>query len=62
VGLNDLALVRGQGARLEQHAVGDRDLAEDIVIKPKRGRARQREDPVAIALRKPHRLLAPLAT
>ena len=35
---------------------------QDIVITPKRGRARQREDPVAVALRKPHRLLAPLAT
>jgi DNA-binding HxlR family transcriptional regulator len=35
---------------------------QDIVIKPKRGRARQRKDPVAVALRKPHRLLLPLAT
>lgn len=34
----------------------------DIVITPKRGRTRQREDPVAIALRKPHRLLEALAT
>jgi DNA-binding HxlR family transcriptional regulator len=35
---------------------------EDIVITPKRGRGRKREDPVAVALRKPHRLLTPLAT
>jgi hypothetical protein len=30
VGLNDLALVRGQGAGLEQHAAGDRDLADVV--------------------------------
>jgi|HubBroStandDraft_6_1064221.scaffolds.fasta_scaffold596718_2 DNA-binding HxlR family transcriptional regulator len=35
---------------------------QDIVITPKRGRAREREDPVAVALRKPHRLLTPLRT
>jgi DNA-binding HxlR family transcriptional regulator len=35
---------------------------QDVVITPKRGRARQRKDPVDVALRKPHRLLAPLAT
>jgi hypothetical protein len=35
---------------------------QDVVITPNRGRGRQREDPVAVALRKPHRLLAPLAT
>jgi DNA-binding HxlR family transcriptional regulator len=34
----------------------------DIVITPKRGRSRAREDPVAVALRKPHRLLQPLET
>jgi DNA-binding HxlR family transcriptional regulator len=35
---------------------------EDLFTAPKRGRGRLREDPVAVALRKPHRLLQPLET
>jgi DNA-binding HxlR family transcriptional regulator len=35
---------------------------EDILTVPRRGRARSRTDPVAVALRKPHRLLAPVQT
>ena len=35
---------------------------EDIVITPRPGRARSREDPVAVALRAPHRLLEPVDT
>ena len=34
---------------------------EDVITEPRRGR-RLRDDPVAIALRKPHRLLEPLET
>jgi DNA-binding HxlR family transcriptional regulator len=33
---------------------------EDIVAEPRRGRATARDDPVAIALRAPHRLLEPV--
>ncbi len=35
---------------------------EDILTEPRRGRGRLRDDPVAIALRKPHRLLEPIET
>jgi len=35
---------------------------EDLVTEPRRGRGRLREDPVAIALRRPHRLLEPVRT
>jgi DNA-binding HxlR family transcriptional regulator len=35
---------------------------EDIVIAPRRGRGNIRDDPVAVALRRPHRLLEPLET
>jgi DNA-binding HxlR family transcriptional regulator len=35
---------------------------EDVVIEPVPGRKRLRDDPVSIALRKPHRLLEPLET
>jgi len=34
----------------------------DIVTKPRRGRGRLRDDPVAVALRVPHRLLEPVET
>jgi DNA-binding HxlR family transcriptional regulator len=34
---------------------------EDIVTEPRRGRGKLRHDPVAIALRSPHRLLEPLS-
>jgi DNA-binding HxlR family transcriptional regulator len=37
-------------------------LVEDIVTEPRPGRAPFRDDPVAIALRGPHRLLEPLET
>jgi hypothetical protein len=33
---------------------------QDVVIVPKRGRGRLRDDPVAVALREPHRLLDPI--
>jgi DNA-binding HxlR family transcriptional regulator len=33
---------------------------EDIMSEPRRGRGRTRNDPVAVALRRPHRLLQPL--
>jgi DNA-binding HxlR family transcriptional regulator len=33
---------------------------EDILTEPRRGRGKARDDPVAIALRRPHRLLQPL--
>jgi DNA-binding HxlR family transcriptional regulator len=33
---------------------------EDIVTEPRRGRAKLRDDPVAVALRKPRRLLEPI--
>ena len=33
---------------------------EDVVAEPRRGRKHLRTDPVAVALRKPHRLLEPL--
>jgi DNA-binding HxlR family transcriptional regulator len=36
--------------------------AEDIVSAPRRGHRAMRDDPVAIALRTPHRLLEPLET
>lgn len=35
---------------------------QDIVIAPRRGRGRLRDDPVALALRSPHRLLEPIET
>ncbi len=35
---------------------------EDILMKPRRGRGRLRDDPVALALRGPHRLLEPIDT
>jgi DNA-binding HxlR family transcriptional regulator len=34
----------------------------DVVVAPRRGRGRARKDPVAIALRVPHRLLEPIQT
>ena len=36
--------------------------AEDILTEPRRGSGKLRDDPVAIALRKPHRLLEPVQT
>jgi DNA-binding HxlR family transcriptional regulator len=65
---------RGPNARFFEHAAcGTRldDRADcpacgvtpgpdDIVSKRRRGRGNLREDPVALALRKPHRLLEPL--
>jgi DNA-binding HxlR family transcriptional regulator len=42
-------------------ACGITPTVEDIVTEPRPGRALQRDDPVAIALRGPHRLLEPLA-
>jgi DNA-binding HxlR family transcriptional regulator len=33
---------------------------EDVLVEPRRGRAALRDDPVAIALRAPHRLLEPI--
>ena len=35
---------------------------EDIVSEPRRGRRKLRDDPVAIALRTPHRMLEPVET
>ena len=35
---------------------------DDIVMVTRRGRGRRREDPVAVALRAPHRLLEPIET
>jgi DNA-binding HxlR family transcriptional regulator len=35
---------------------------EDLVVEPKLGRGRHRDDPVAVALRVPHRLLEPVET
>lgn len=35
---------------------------EDILTKPRRGRPKLRDDQVAVALRKPHRLLEPIET
>lgn len=35
---------------------------EDIITEPRRGRKQRRDDPVAVALRSPHRLLDPLQT
>ncbi len=35
---------------------------EDILTKPRRGRGKLRDDPVAVALRTPHRLLEPIET
>jgi DNA-binding HxlR family transcriptional regulator len=35
---------------------------EDVVMEPRRGRGRLRDDPVALALRGPHRLLDPVET
>jgi DNA-binding HxlR family transcriptional regulator len=43
-------------------ACGQAPPAEEILSEPRRGRPRRREDPVAIALRTPHRLLEPLKT
>jgi DNA-binding HxlR family transcriptional regulator len=34
----------------------------EVVTAPRRGRGQRREDPVAVALRKPHRLLEPIET
>jgi DNA-binding HxlR family transcriptional regulator len=39
---------------------GETPDPEDILTVPKRGRGRTRTDPVALALRKPHRLLDPI--
>jgi DNA-binding HxlR family transcriptional regulator len=41
-------------------ACGITPAVEDIVTEPRAGRARRREDPVAVALRVPHRMLEPL--
>jgi DNA-binding HxlR family transcriptional regulator len=35
---------------------------EDLVVEPKAGNWRLREDPVAVALREPHRMLVPVET
>lgn len=35
-------------------------LADDIVMEVRRGRGKLRDDPVTVALRKPHRLLEPI--
>lgn len=35
---------------------------KDILTKPRRGRSKLRNDPVAVALRTPHRLLEPIRT
>jgi DNA-binding HxlR family transcriptional regulator len=35
---------------------------EDLVTEPRRGRGRLRDDPVSVALRRPHRLLEPVRT
>lgn len=34
----------------------------DILTEPRRGRATRRDDPVAVAMRRPHRLLEPVET
>jgi DNA-binding HxlR family transcriptional regulator len=39
-----------------------RPPARDVVIAPRRPKRRQREDPVSIAMRRPHRLIEPLDT
>jgi DNA-binding HxlR family transcriptional regulator len=41
-------------------ACGMTPAVDDIVTEPRSGRGRHREDPVAVALRGPHRLLEPL--
>lgn len=39
-----------------------RPPARDVVIAPRRTTRRRREDPVSVAMRRPHRLLVPLDT
>jgi DNA-binding HxlR family transcriptional regulator len=65
---------RAPNSRLFHHATCGTTLAEnsscptcgltpppgDVVVQPRRGRGTQRDDPVSVALRKPHRLLEPL--
>lgn len=52
------------GTRLDEHGRCPRCALtpgpEDILTVPRRGRGRARSDPVAVALRRPHRLLEPL--
>jgi DNA-binding HxlR family transcriptional regulator len=65
---------RSSGSRVFKHAACSTPLddagacprcgiappPEDVVTEPRRGRGRRRTDPVAIALRGPHRLLEPI--
>ena len=67
---------RDPGSRVFKHAQCGTELNEvgtcpscqitpgphDVVSVPRRGRGRLREDPVAVALRTPHRLLEPIET
>jgi DNA-binding HxlR family transcriptional regulator len=43
-------------------ACGRTPRPADIVTRPRRGRGTRRDDPVALALREPHRLLEPIET
>jgi DNA-binding HxlR family transcriptional regulator len=66
----------GRGSRVFRHAAcgtalddgarcpqcGITPAPQDVVTARRRGRGTLREDPVALALRRPHRLLAPLDT
>ena len=67
---------RGPGSRVFMHASCETPLDErgwcprcrltpapdEIITRPRTGRTSRREDPVAIAMREPHRLLEPLET
>lgn len=67
---------RHPNSRLFQHAACGTELNDsgycpacdvtprpkDILTKPRRGRSKLRNDPVAVALRTPHRLLEPIRT
>jgi DNA-binding HxlR family transcriptional regulator len=67
---------RGSNSRVFRHASCQTQLDDagacptcglipslaDILTEPKRSRRRRRDDPVAVALRDPHRLLEPLQT
>jgi DNA-binding HxlR family transcriptional regulator len=52
------------GTKLDEHGdcptCGVNPAPGDILTKPRRGAGTLRDDPVALALRKPHRLLEPL--
>jgi DNA-binding HxlR family transcriptional regulator len=39
---------------------GIRPAPEDLLTEPRRGRGKTRDDPVAVALRRPHKLLQPV--